>query len=63
MPCEKISELAILGSNQGWQRGPSAQQEGYGTSAVLPDQGIYLAASVYRPVVQVSSMYVFLSSM
>ncbi|XP_074558363.1 exocyst complex component SEC8 isoform X2 [Curcuma longa] len=41
-------------AGQGWQRGASAQQEGYGTSAVLPDQGIYLAASVYRPVVQFS---------
>ncbi|XP_042403665.1 exocyst complex component SEC8-like isoform X1 [Zingiber officinale] len=41
-------------ASQGWQRGTSAQQEGYGTSAVLPDQGIYLAASVYRPVVQFS---------
>lgn len=30
------------------------QQEGYGTAAVLPDQGIYLAASVYRPVLQVT---------
>ncbi|KAL8551596.1 hypothetical protein ACS0TY_000616 [Phlomoides rotata] len=41
--------------NQGadrWRRGPNVQQEGYGTGAVLPEQGIYLAASVYRPVVQ-----------
>ncbi|RWV86081.1 hypothetical protein GW17_00052069 [Ensete ventricosum] len=45
------------GSSQGWQRGPSAQQEGYGTSAVLPDQGIYLAASVYRPVLQVAGTW------
>ncbi|CAA3012243.1 exocyst complex component SEC8 [Olea europaea subsp. europaea] len=38
---------------QGWsRRGPNVLQEGYGTAAVLPEQGIYLAASVYRPVVQ-----------
>lgn len=38
---------------QGWsRRGPSVLQEGYGSAAVLPEQGIYLAASVYRPVVQ-----------
>ena len=28
-------------------------QEGYGSAAVLPEQGIYLAASIYRPVLQV----------
>lgn len=39
---------------QGWnRRGPNVLQEGYGTGTVLPEQGIYLAASVYRPVVQV----------
>ncbi|KAK9063025.1 hypothetical protein SSX86_016895 [Deinandra increscens subsp. villosa] len=27
-------------------------QEGYGSASVLPEQGIYLAASVYRPVLQ-----------
>ncbi|KAK9168623.1 hypothetical protein Syun_000763 [Stephania yunnanensis] len=38
---------------QGWSRkGPNVLQEGYGTAAVLPEQGIYLAASVYRPVLQ-----------
>ncbi|VVA97104.1 unnamed protein product [Arabis nemorensis] len=36
---------------QGWgRRAPS--QEGYGSAAVLPEQGIYLAASIYRPVLQ-----------
>ncbi|XP_038971816.1 exocyst complex component SEC8 [Phoenix dactylifera] len=40
------------GAGQGWRRGSNVQQEGYGTAAVLPDQGIYLAASVYRPVLQ-----------
>ncbi|KAL0303384.1 UNVERIFIED_CONTAM: Exocyst complex component SEC8 [Sesamum radiatum] len=39
---------------QGWRRGSNVLQEGYGTGAVLPEQGIYLAASVYRPVIQVS---------
>eukprot|EP00257_Ricinus_communis_P003816 XP_002516393.2 exocyst complex component SEC8 [Ricinus communis] len=38
---------------QGWTRkGPNVLQEGYGSAAVLPEQGIYLAASVYRPVLQ-----------
>ncbi|XP_073117058.1 exocyst complex component SEC8 [Elaeis guineensis] len=40
------------GVGQGWRRVSNVQQEGYGTAAVLPDQGIYLAASVYRPVLQ-----------
>ncbi|KAJ6983418.1 exocyst complex component SEC8 isoform X2 [Populus alba x Populus x berolinensis] len=38
---------------QGWSRkGPNVLQEGYGSAAVLPELGIYLAASVYRPVLQ-----------
>ncbi|OIV89564.1 hypothetical protein TanjilG_19241 [Lupinus angustifolius] len=38
---------------QGWSRkGPNVVQEGYGSAAVLPEEGIYLAASVYRPVLQ-----------
>ncbi|KAH9703955.1 exocyst complex component SEC8 [Citrus sinensis] len=38
---------------QGWsRRGTNVLQEGYGTAAVLPEQGIYLAASIYRPVLQ-----------
>ncbi|KAF7820168.1 exocyst complex component SEC8 [Senna tora] len=38
---------------QGWNRkGPNVLQEGYGSAAVLPEQGIYLAASTYRPVLQ-----------
>lgn len=38
---------------QGWsRRGPNVLQEGYGSAAVLPEQGIYLAASIYRPVLQ-----------
>ncbi|KAK4279638.1 hypothetical protein QN277_011384 [Acacia crassicarpa] len=38
---------------QGWsRRGPNVLPEGYGSAAVLPEQGIYLAASLYRPVLQ-----------
>ncbi|XP_026413534.1 exocyst complex component SEC8-like [Papaver somniferum] len=37
---------------QGWRRGSNVQQEGYGTTGVLPEQGIYLAAAIYRPVLQ-----------
>ncbi|CAK7325414.1 unnamed protein product [Dovyalis caffra] len=38
---------------QGWSRkGSNVLQEGYGSATVLPEQGIYLAASVYRPVLQ-----------
>ncbi|CAH8283554.1 unnamed protein product [Eruca vesicaria subsp. sativa] len=38
---------------QGWgKRAPNASQEGYGSAAVLPEQGIYLAASIYRPILQ-----------
>ncbi|KAF5467063.1 hypothetical protein F2P56_016928 [Juglans regia] len=38
---------------QGWsRRGPNVLQEGYGSATVLPEQGIYLAASIYRPVLQ-----------
>lgn len=38
---------------QGWSRkSPNVLQEGYGSAAVLPEQGIYLAASIYRPVIQ-----------
>ncbi|XP_048327516.2 exocyst complex component SEC8 isoform X2 [Ziziphus jujuba] len=38
---------------QGWsRRGPNVLQEGYGSAAILPEQGIYLAASIYRPVIQ-----------
>lgn len=38
---------------QNWsKRGPNVVQEGYGSAALLPEQGIYLAASVYRPVLQ-----------
>jgi len=45
--------MSFIVSGQGWRKGFNAQQEGYGTAAVLPEQGIYLAASIYRPVLQV----------
>ncbi|XP_073128850.1 exocyst complex component SEC8 isoform X2 [Henckelia pumila] len=38
---------------QGWsKKGTNVLKEGYGTGVLLPEQGIYLAASVYRPVLQ-----------
>jgi exocyst complex component 4 len=37
-------------AGQGWRRSSTVPQEGYGTASVIPDQGIFLAASVYRPV-------------
>ncbi|KAJ0244226.1 Exocyst complex component SEC8 [Hirschfeldia incana] len=38
---------------QGWgKKAPNSAHEGYGSAAVLPEQGIYLAASIYRPVLQ-----------
>ncbi|KAJ6323005.1 hypothetical protein OIU77_012768 [Salix suchowensis] len=46
-------QLCVDLIRQGWNRkGPNVLQEGYGSAAVLPEQGIYLAASVYRPVLQ-----------
>ncbi|KAJ8627792.1 hypothetical protein MRB53_021099 [Persea americana] len=55
----RFTDAAISIPNQGvdlirgWGRkGTNVQPEGYGTAAVLPEQGIYLAASVYRPVLQ-----------
>ncbi|XP_043704593.1 exocyst complex component SEC8-like [Telopea speciosissima] len=56
----RFTDAAISISNEGvdlirkgWnKRGPNVLQEGYGTAAVLPEQGIYLAASIYRPVLQ-----------
>jgi len=34
------------------RRSSTVAQEGYGTGTVLPEQGIYLTSSVYRPVLQ-----------
>lgn len=43
----------VDGVRQGRGRRSSiVAQEGYGTGTVLPEQGIYLTASVYRPVLQ-----------
>lgn len=36
------------------RRSSNISQEGYGTSAVLPERGIYLTSAVYRPILQVS---------
>ncbi|WMV53419.1 hypothetical protein MTR67_046804 [Solanum verrucosum] len=48
-----ISNQGVDLIRQGWgKRGSNVLQEGYGTSAILPEQGIYLAASIYRPVLQ-----------
>ncbi|CAO2163656.1 unnamed protein product [Urochloa humidicola] len=41
---------SVPNEGQGWRRNSNVQQEGYGTANVIPDQGIFLAASVYRPV-------------
>ncbi|KAM0954430.1 putative Sec8 exocyst complex component specific domain, exocyst complex component Sec8/EXOC4 [Dioscorea sansibarensis] len=49
---DATASMPNQGVGQGWKRGSNVQQEGYGTSAVLPEQGIYLAASIYRPVIQ-----------
>ncbi|KAL5229599.1 hypothetical protein ABZP36_028375 [Zizania latifolia] len=48
----RITDAAISVPNegQGWRRSSTVPQEGYGTASVIPDQGIFLAASVYRPV-------------
>ncbi|CAN4114992.1 unnamed protein product [Withania somnifera] len=48
-----ISNQGVDLIRQGWgKRGSNVLQEGYGTSSILPEQGIYLAASIYRPVLQ-----------
>ncbi|KAM3283008.1 exocyst complex component SEC8 isoform X1 [Capsicum chacoense] len=48
-----ISNQGVDLIRQGWgKRGSNVLQEGYGTSAILPEQGIYLAASIFRPVLQ-----------
>ncbi|CAL5011759.1 unnamed protein product [Urochloa decumbens] len=48
----RITDAAtsVPNEGQGWRRNSNVPQEGYGTATVIPDQGIFLAASVYRPV-------------
>lgn len=48
----RVTDAAMSAQNegQGWRRNSTVPQEGYGTASVIPDQGIFLAASVYRPV-------------
>ncbi|KAG6728341.1 hypothetical protein I3842_02G169100 [Carya illinoinensis] len=49
----RFTETTISIHNQGGsRRGRNVLQEGYGSATVLPEQGIYLAASIYRPVLQ-----------
>ncbi|KAL6842466.1 hypothetical protein ACP4OV_027701 [Aristida adscensionis] len=54
----RITDAAtsVANEGQGWRRNSSVPQEGYGTSSVIPDQGIFLAASVYRPVFEYSQL-------
>ncbi|XP_073395601.1 exocyst complex component SEC8 isoform X2 [Physcomitrium patens] len=42
------------------RRTSNASQEGYGTSAVLPERGIYLTSAVYRPILQFTDKVVSL---
>lgn len=49
---DPTSSMSNLGVGQGWRRGSNVQQEGYGSAAVLSEEGIYLAASIYRPLLQ-----------
>ncbi|KNA21328.1 hypothetical protein SOVF_044280 isoform A [Spinacia oleracea] len=45
--------MSVANQGQGWnKKAQGASQEGYGSAAVLPEEGIYLTAAVYRPVLQ-----------
>lgn len=45
--------MSVPNQGQGWnKKAQGMSQEGYGSAAVLPEEGIYLAAAVYRPVLQ-----------
>ncbi|KAL8241160.1 hypothetical protein R6Q59_014515 [Mikania micrantha] len=51
----RFTDATVSGQDlirQGRNRKGQNAQEGYGSASVLPEQGIYLAASVYRPVLQ-----------
>ncbi|KAL8151483.1 hypothetical protein V2J09_021291, partial [Rumex salicifolius] len=49
----RFTDTAIAVSNQGWSKKSSiTSKDGYGTATVLPEQGIYLVAAVYQPVLQ-----------
>lgn len=51
----RFSDATMSVPNQGQSWNKKAQgmsQEGYGSAAVLPEEGMYLAAAVYRPVLQ-----------
>uniref|UniRef100_A0A1D1Y1X3 Exocyst complex component Sec8 n=1 Tax=Anthurium amnicola TaxID=1678845 RepID=A0A1D1Y1X3_9ARAE len=49
---DTTASMSNQGVGQGWRTRPNVLQEGYGTAAILPEQGIYLSASIYRPVLQ-----------
>ncbi|XP_057531492.1 exocyst complex component SEC8 [Amaranthus tricolor] len=45
--------MSLPNQVQVWnKKAQSTSQEGYGSASVLPEEGIYLAAAVYRPVLQ-----------
>ncbi|KAH9627499.1 hypothetical protein KSS87_006190 [Heliosperma pusillum] len=52
----RFTDATLSIPNQGAQswnkKAQNTSQEGYGSAAVLPEEGIYLAAAVYRPVLQ-----------
>ncbi|KAL8143200.1 hypothetical protein V2J09_016232, partial [Rumex salicifolius] len=49
----RFADATVSIVNQGWSKKSSSKlQEGYGSAAVLPEQGIYLAAAVYHPVIK-----------
>ncbi|KAL5545052.1 hypothetical protein UlMin_008836 [Ulmus minor] len=47
-----FTDASISIPNQGWSKKGPIIQEGYGSATLLLKQGIYLAASIYRPVLQ-----------
>ncbi|XP_074263110.1 exocyst complex component SEC8-like [Silene latifolia] len=52
----RFTDATLSIPNQGAQswnkKAQNTSQEGYGSAAVLPEEGIYLTAAVYRPVLQ-----------
>lgn len=48
--------------HQGWSRkGSNVSQQGYGSAAILHEQGMYLETSIYRPVIQVLMLFLIMS--
>ncbi|KVI09701.1 Sec8 exocyst complex component specific domain-containing protein [Cynara cardunculus var. scolymus] len=52
VPSQGMQDCSLPLWLQGRNRKGQNVQEGYGSASLLPEQGIYLAASVYRPVLQ-----------